>query len=272
MPTEDRDVVAALARAATGGVISLSRAAEAMRVPQTQAAPRLRRLIRQGWVQRLQRGLYLVRPLDAAPDQAAMPEDPWVLAREIFSPCYIGGWSAAEHWELTEQLFRSTLVVTSAPARKTEVRIGGHLFRVFRIPRARLAGGVETVWRGRERVDISGLERTLLDSLRNPELVGGGRHLVQILRAYGEHDRHDFRRLLNLATEVASGAAWKRLGFLAERIWPQEPTVAAAAAGHVTSGYVRLDPGIRGRGKLVKRWRLWINVSVSELTASPGSS
>ena len=143
---------------------------------------------------------------------------------------------------------------------------------MFRIPRARLAAGVETVWRGRERVDISGLERTVLDSLRNPELIGGGRHLVQILRAYGEHDRHDFGRLLYLAREVASGAAWKRLGFLGERIWPQEPTVTEAAADHVTSGYVRLDPGIRGREKLVKRWRLWINVSVSELTAPPGSS
>ena len=150
--------------------------------------------------------------------------------------------------------------------------MGGHLFRVFRIPRARLAAGVEKVWRGRERVDISGLERTILDALRNPELVGGGRHLVQILRAYGEHDRHDFRRLLGLATEVASGAAWKRLGFLAEHIWSQEPTVAQAAARHVTAGYVRLDPGVRNRGKLVKRWRLWINVSASELTAGPGSS
>ena len=272
MPAEDRDLVAALAKAAKGGVISLPHATDAMGVPKARAVLHLRRLVRHGWVQRLRRGLYLVRPIDAAPDQAAMPEDPWVLAQEVFSPCYIGGWSAAEHWELTEQLFRSTLVVTSSPARETDVRIGGHLFSVFRIPRARLTVGVEKVWRGRERVDISGVERTVLDSLRNPELVGGGRHLVQILRAYGEHERHDFRRLLEMASEVASGAAWKRLGFLAEHIWPQEPTIGEAAARHLTAGYVRLDPGIRSRGKLAKRWRLWINVSASELTAHPPSS
>jgi predicted transcriptional regulator of viral defense system len=272
MSAENRDLVAVLARAAKGGVISLSRAAEALHVSQAQAARQIRPLVRRGWVQRLRRGLYLIRPLDAAPDQAAIPEDPWVLAREIFSPCYIGGWSAAEHWELTEQLFRSTLVVTGALARKTEVRIGGHLFRVFRIPKARLTAGVAKVWRGRERVDVSGLERTLIDALRNPELVGGGRHLVQILRAYGEHSRHDFKRLLDLASTVASGAAWKRLGFLAEHVWPQERAVAQAAVHHVTSGYVRFDPGIRDRGKLVKRWGLWANISESELTPHAGSS
>ncbi len=265
MASWSRATVGTLARAAKGGIISLPAAAKAMGLPRPKAALQLRRIVRQGWLERVRRGLYLVRPLSAAPDQAAIPEDPWVLAREVFSPCYIGGWSAAEHWGLTEQLFRSTLVVTAAPARTTEVRIGGHDFRVFRLPRARLGAGVVKVWRGPERLDVSGLERTVVDGLRNPELVGGGRHLVQILRAYGEHERHDFGRLLDVARSVASGAAWKRLGFLAEHVWPTETAVVEAARSHLTAGYSRLDPGVVRRGKLVKRWRLWINVAASEL-------
>src|SRR5205085_4535800 len=272
MAADDRTLVATLARAAKGGVISLVAASKAMGVPRTTAALRLRRLVRQGWIERLRRGLYLVKPLSAAPDQTAIPEDPWVLAREVFSPCYIGGWSAAEHWELTEQIFRSTLVVTATPARKTELRVGGHDFRVFRVPRARLTAGVVKVWRGPERVDVAGLERTILDGLRNPELVGGGRHLVQILRAYGEHQQSNFARLLDLARETASGAAWKRLGFLAERLWPTEAKIIAAARRHMTAGYVRLDPGNRQHGKLTKRWRLWINVSASDLTSETNAS
>ncbi len=272
MATGSQPIVAALARAAKGGVISLPAAAKAMGVPRARAALQLRRLVRQGWLQRLRRGLYLVKPLNAALGQAAIPEDPWVLAREVFSPCYIGGWSAAEHWDLTEQLFRSTLVVTAAPARTTQPRIGGHDFRVFRIPPARLGAGVVKVWRGPERVDISGLERTIVDALRNPEIVGGGRHLVQILTAYGEHERHDFARLLAVAREVASGAAWKRLGFVAEYIWPGDTTIVDAARRHMTTGYVRLDPGVRLHGKLAKRWRLWINVSTSELTSQRNAS
>ena len=174
MAADDRTLVATLARAAKSGVISLPAASRAMGAPGAAAALQLRRLVRQGWIERLRRGLYLVKPLNAAPNQPAIPEDPWVLAREVFSPCYIGGWSAAEHWELTEQIFRSTLIVTATPARKTEVCIGGHDFRVFRVPQVRLTVGVVKGWRGPVRVDVSWLERTILDGLRNPELVGGG--------------------------------------------------------------------------------------------------
>lgn len=65
-----------------------------------------------GWPRRVRRGLYLVLPLEAQSDRAITVEDPWILADELFSPCYIGGWSAAQHWGLTEQIFRSVFVVT----------------------------------------------------------------------------------------------------------------------------------------------------------------
>jgi predicted transcriptional regulator of viral defense system len=92
---DDRRVLAALAREAKGGVIAVDAAARAMRLPPAKATVRLARLAKRGWLERLRRGLYLIRPIGAAPDQGAIPEDAWVLAQEVFSPCYVGGWSAA---------------------------------------------------------------------------------------------------------------------------------------------------------------------------------
>ena len=134
----NRTLVSKLARASKGGLISVPDAAKALGTGRPEAAARLARLTRHGWLQRARRGLYLVVPLEAAPNQRSTAEDPWVLAREVFAPCYIGGWSAAEYWGLTEQLFRSTLVVTAAPVRTTNVQILSHTFRVFRAPRSRL--------------------------------------------------------------------------------------------------------------------------------------
>ena len=48
--------------------------------------------------------------------------------------------------------------------------------------------------------------------------------------------------------------------------------IVDAARRHMTTGYVRLDPGVRLHGKLAKRWRLWINVSTSELTSQRNAS
>lgn len=265
MPNDERTTIAKLARASKTGVISIPDAAKALSTSRAAAALRLGRLTRRGWLHRARRGLYLVLPLEIEPGQKSTAEDPWVLAREVFAPCYIGGWSAAEHWHLTEQLFRSTLVVTAASVRATNVEILGHPFRLFRIPRSRLTAGVVMAWRASERVGVSGLERTLIDGLRNPELCGGTRHLAQVMQAYAESEKHDFVRLVAIARQAASGAAWKRLGYLAEVLWPKETRLLDTARRHMTTGHARLDPAVRRPGKLVTRWRLWVNVDVSEL-------
>jgi predicted transcriptional regulator of viral defense system len=69
---------------------------------------------------------------------------------------------------------------------------------------------------------------------------------------------------------AASGAAWKRLGYLAELLWPKETRLLDAARRHVTTGNARLDPTVRRPGKLVTRWRLFVNVDVDELRAGIG--
>jgi len=107
----------------------------------------------------------------------------------------------------------------------------------------------------------------------------GSRGLLALLHrrverrgAYGEHKQRNVGRLLDVSRETASGAAWKRLGFLTERLWPAEAKIIAAARRHLTTGYVRLDPGNREHGKLSKRWSLWINVSPSDLTSESNAS
>jgi|GEM_PF-6032200 len=42
---------------------------------------------------------------------ASESDEPWAVAQKLFVPCYVGGWSAAEYWDFTEQIFNSTLVV-----------------------------------------------------------------------------------------------------------------------------------------------------------------
>lgn len=258
-----RLVIARLARAARGGLLTVSRAAEALNLPRREAALKLGALSRRAWIVRARRGLYFVLPLEAEPGKPAVPEDPWVLAREAFSPCYIGGWSAAEHWELTEQLFRSTLVLTAAHVRAATVRLLGNEFRLFRVPPSRIAG-TTLVWRGAERVPVSDRERTIVDCLRHPELCGGVRHLADIMRGYGENPEHDFRKLARTARESANGAAWKRLGYLAELVWPNEEALRTEAREHLSTGNAKLDPKVARRGMLLRRWRLWVNAAISK--------
>ena len=258
-----REVLRLLARESHSGIIDVSRAASALRIGSKAAATLLGRYARRGWLSRLRPGLYLVLPLDASATRSTAVEDPWILAIELFSPCYVGGWTAVEHWGLTEQIFRSTFVVSARSVRSRAVRVGASEFRVARVPQSRLRGTV-TVWRGTERVRVSDPERTLVDALIDPAWVGGLRHLVDVLISYRESSRRDDKKLARTLEELARGAAFKRIGFLAEHLWPDAKQLAALALKHRTSGVIKLDPSVKGRGRLDKRWGLWVNSTISD--------
>ena len=257
IPSPDKVIIAKLARAAKGGLLSVTSASLAFGLPRRTTSMKLAALAR--------RGLYFVLPLEAEPGRPATPDDPWVVAREAFSPCYIGGWSAAEHWGLTEQLFRSTFVLTAAHVRRQTTQLLGHEFRLFRVPRARIEAAT-LIWRGTERVPVSDRECTIVDCLRHPELCGGVRHLADIMREYGSSAERDFTKLLDAARRGANGAAWKRFGYLAELLWPEEIRLAEEAQEHLTAGVAKLDSAVRQRGSPNRCWRLWMNVTIAEKT------
>jgi predicted transcriptional regulator of viral defense system len=249
-----------LARHAPSGLVTTRTAAELLGVHPNQASLTLRRLVQRGWLTRVRRGLYFVLPIEAGSESGVI-EDPWILARELYAPCYIGGWTAAEHWGLTEQLFRSTFVVTAAMIRHSLETFLELDFRIVRAKRDRVAS-VGTVWRGRERIAVSDRERTIADALAKPSWVGGIRHLIQILRAYRSSKEWNPDRLIERLDEIGSGAAFKRLGYLTETLFTDQTRLMDAALARRTTGVVKLDPSVPGHGRLVTRWRLWLNVPI----------
>jgi predicted transcriptional regulator of viral defense system len=259
-------VMAELARASSGGLLSVDAAAAVLGVSTHQAAIRLGRLARGGWLARARRGLYLVLPIEAQPGKEAVAEDAWVLAKELFAPCYIGGWSAAEHWGLTEQLFRSTFVVSGAARRQQRENRLSTEFHIVRVPPTRLEG-TTLVWRGGQRVAVSDRERTLVDALVHPHWVGGVRHLAEMFASYRDSKERDTTKLIARAEEHATGSAWKRLGYLSEQSWPDEKAIVDLALTRRTAGLIFLDPAVKSRGTISKRWGLWVNVNVEEASS-----
>ena len=250
-----------LARQARGGLISVREAATSLNLGRRETATLLARLQRRGWLKRARRSLYLVLPIESSSGESAIAEDPWILARAVYSPCYIGGWSAAEHWGLTDQIFRAVFVVTGSNVRQRRQRILNTGFHLIRVANPDLEGTVQ-VWRGRERIAVSDRERTIADALRSPDWVGGIRHLAEILMSYCQSPERNLERVLWHLTRMRSGAGIKRLGFLIEALLPEESSLIESALARRTAGLVRLDPRVKVKGKLNKRWGLWINTAI----------
>jgi predicted transcriptional regulator of viral defense system len=84
-------------------VVSVDITSRTLGITRRAAAKLLSRWKQQGWLRRIGHGLYVPVPLDLAAS-AQVVADPWVLMPTLFNQCYIGGWTAAHHWELTEYL------------------------------------------------------------------------------------------------------------------------------------------------------------------------
>ena len=94
------------------GPFDVSQAAAVLTLDLERTRDLLAYLARRGWLSRVRRGLYVGVPLNTR-RPGEWVEDPWVVAGRVFAPCYIGGWTACEHWGFTEQAFRTVLVVTT---------------------------------------------------------------------------------------------------------------------------------------------------------------
>lgn len=259
MMREDTPLPASRARLAavlraTKEVVSIDTAAQTLRLDRRNAAKLLSRWRQQGWLRRIGRGLYVPVPLALAGSEQVV-EDPWVLVPTLFGKCYVGGWTAAHHWDLTEQLFNATVVFTIRRVTEQRVTAQGVVFLLHHAADKRLFG-LKTIWRGATRVTISDAARTLIDMLAMPDTGGGIDHVAECVGAYLGTPAGDRKLLIRYAEQFGNGAVFKRLGFLAETRFHDEE-LAAACRTRLTQGYARLDPALSCR-QLVTAWRLWI--------------
>jgi predicted transcriptional regulator of viral defense system len=245
--------LAAVLRAAKD-VVSLDITARTLQLDRHNAAKILSRWRQQGWLRRIGHGLYVPVPLDLASSEQVVA-DPWVLVPSLFGQCYIGGWTAAHHWELTDQLFNKTVVFTTRRIAKKSVTAQGVRFLLHHITDKRLFG-LKKLWRGSMRVAISDAPRTLIDMFAMPETGGGISHVVECAKTYLSSKTADRDLLIHYGEQFGNGAIFKRLGFLAEsQLHDQQ--LAAACRSRLTKGYALIDPSLACR-KLRTAWRLWI--------------
>jgi predicted transcriptional regulator of viral defense system len=252
--------------AASGDVIRIDDAVSLLQVSRVEAAKLLSRWTNQGWLRRVGSGAYVPAPIDSLASEHVL-QDPWVLVPALFSPAYIGGRTAAEHWDLTEQTFNDIVVMTAQPVRvKSQIRHGAQ-FTLKHIQQSRIFA-TKVVWRGQTKVAVSDVHRTIVDMLDDPASGGGIQHVADCLANYLKRPDRDDGKLIQDAERLDNGAVFKRLGFLAERL-PEGTPLIAPCHERLTTGNARLDPSLEA-SRLVSKWRLWIPTSWAVRKAGAG--
>jgi predicted transcriptional regulator of viral defense system len=236
-------------------LLTASRAARILGITHFAAARRLAAWSRAGWLARVRRGAYVPVPIESASADVAL-EDPWPVATAMYAPCYIGGWSAAEHWGLTEQIFRSLCVMTTRRPRHRKPVMRKARFELHTVAASNFIG-LKTVWRGATRVQVSDPARTVIDMMVDPALGGGIRHVVEVLDTLLRDRPQEAARLGVYAGKLGIGSVFKRLGFLLQRDHPEQHLLIELCRQNLSAGYAKLDPALPA-DRLATAWRVWV--------------
>ncbi|MCK5285349.1 MAG: type IV toxin-antitoxin system AbiEi family antitoxin domain-containing protein [Alphaproteobacteria bacterium] len=224
----------------------------------------LSKLCRKGWLQRLKSGVYRVVPLGSASSNP-VPDDAWAIAMEVFSPCYISGWTSAEHWDLTEQIFNLTIVFTGQKLRKSQHNIANLSYITKFIDRKKIFG-TKKIWSSNTPVQIADIHRTVIDVLDDPHIGGGGRHTLDILRAYWKKEVADLNALLEYAEKLNHGAIFRRLGATTEIINKHVPDVfMSRIQSRIKTGIINFDPSGNNSGPILTKWGVRMNLPSGDI-------
>lgn len=215
-------------------------------------------LNKKGWLNRLERGRYVIVPLEAG-ENSVYTEHEFLIASELVSPYYIGFVSALNFHGLTEQ---TPMAVFGATTKRTRNRTIHDIPYYFVTLNEEKFFGFKEYAVGGEKIKISDPEKTLIDCLDHSEYSGGIREVAGGLR----EESLEIEKLVEYAVGVGNGAVVKRLHYLLHLLEREVPEkLDSRLAENYSNSYSLLDPTGPEKGKYKSSWMLRINVSEEDI-------
>jgi len=200
-----------------------------------------------GWVTRLKRGVYAITAYGPAPHDFA-------VAMAIVTPSAISHWTAMHYHHITEQtphkIFATTPSGTSIPRSLTNTS-----FRFIQVKKEHYFG-IETIWVDDMKVQITNIEKTLLDGLTSPEYCGDFNEVLYGFKM--GKDRIRIQVIVEYALKLEKAVA-KRLGFILEGMKIEDKYLEPLLNLPMKS-YCKFDPCGPLKGSYNSKWKIRENL------------
>lgn len=213
----------------------------------------LNRLEKQGWIERIEKGKYIIIPLGAK--KAAYTLNEFIIAFILVQPSAISYWSALNYHGFTEQIPNTVFIQTIARKKYQEKKIFGIKYKIVRIIEKKFFGLQQEIIED-SKINLTDREKTIADCLDKPQYCGG---IIEVAKAI-KSKNYDLDRLLEYAKKIGNTGVIRRLGYLLG-LYKIPSNITPVA----TRNYLYLNPGFVKNGKKESKWKLVINLDEREL-------
>jgi len=218
-------------------------------------------LVKRQWLRRIERGKYLMLPLEAG-REGEWSEHEFIIASYLVQPYYIGFRSALNFYGYTEKVSRTVFVASTRRKLKSTLELSGVTYRFVYMTAAKFFGITDVTLDG-YKIAISDREKTVVDCLDRMEYCGGVAEVAKAL-CYGRGEL-DYARMVDYARKNGNRAAGQRLGYLMELLGFATKRTIAGLRRDMSGSYARLDTLAPPKGRYIERWKVLVNVPETEL-------
>lgn len=212
----------------------------------------LSRMEKEGLIERIEKGKYLIIPLGAEKGGYTLNE--FVIGSQLIEPAVMAYWSALNYHGLTEQIPNTVFIQTISRKKIQRFESLGVKYRIVRVNTKKFFGIIQ-VWIEGTVVMITDPEKTIIDCLDKPHYCGG---IIEASKAlHSLHDDLDIDKLKKYAIDIGNSAVIKRLGCLCDKMGIS----IDIDPGVLSSNYPLLEPSLHRKGKINSKWRIHENTS-----------
>ncbi len=209
----------------------------------------LSRLEKKGWIERIEKGKYMIIPLGAEKGKYTLNE--FIIGSLLVNPYSVAYWSALNFYGLTEQFPNTVFLQTTSRKKKQATEVFGVRYRIVRIKEEKFFG-MRKEWIENTQIHITDKEKTLLDCLDKPQYCGG---VVEVAKALKYGSELDKKKLVEYAKKLNNSGVIRRLGYLCDLF-----AIDIALPEIKTRNYLLLDPTMSHKGQKNAKWSLIINL------------
>jgi predicted transcriptional regulator of viral defense system len=216
----------------------------------------LYRLETDGWIERIEKGKYIIIPLGSEKGKYTLNE--FVIGSMLVEPYCISYWSALHYYGFTEQIPSTVFMQTTSRKKHQNIDVFGVRYKIIRVMENKFFG-IDRVWFNDFQISISDREKTVIDCLDRPQNCGG---LIEVIKAI-KNESLDWKKISEYAGRISNTGVIRRLGFISEYYGIHGLELPEID----TRNYLLLDPGhpVTGVGKKSSKWRLIINMREKDL-------
>ena len=168
----------------------------------------------------------------------------FIIATSLNWPSYISFWTSLNYYGFSDQMPQKIFLASTKYHKETKQ------FKYITISRKRFFG-----YQNINGIVIAEKEKAIIDSLLFPKYSGGISEIIFCIKS-GEK-RLDINKIVDYALKAESKALIRRLGFILEKLGIKKTKLLEKNIGE---GYELLDPTLKKRNNLNKKWLLDVNI------------